>query len=587
MPFDYLAAFPLPEGELPVRLQALLAPVGLSPEARVEVAARQDLGRETGQREFVQMVMAVIANPPEPLASLDETRDGLVERSTPWVEREGALADYVPSISGHDYVVAAWGDNSFYSYHLAEKVWMALGLTARCVGNDRQRLVYDDLSRPEYAVAEGEVSSEFEWRLKKDVLWTMSNARLRDYLWMRGAVGARVFFYEAALPETPGLRAVMGGQKHYNASLAGDWCELDLREHDGALLLQVWATVVAVSSERCAAVSADGLVWPGTGRMTAAAADALASTAIVYLDDRFLERYEQDGAYETTPVWVHKERWHCSPSYRHQWSFTDCVRIGRNLIRVSIRELYKAKPDIEIVHAHQFALASDIVAQFDLQEEHIVAKTQRLLDAYLNMGDALAALGQIVGLADTAADLTKISRAELRANGWLAYPQLSRLAQVAPRSMSQQAFLTRCKSLHEFSQGIPNGYLRDILIKSGLPRDKVKSLGSLKLLQGILNVVQNLNAERESSAALASTVEPEGWERQNDGLVGLFVANDLRIADAHDIRGRLNRLEALDFDLAQVNAGYGTALDRVFDRIIDAFSLIHDEINTFMIRRTI
>jgi hypothetical protein len=275
MPFNYLAAFPLPEAELPDRLRSLLTPVGLLPEARVEVAARQDLGRDIGRREFLQMVMAVIPKVPEPLASLRETTDGLVEHSTPWVESEGALARYVPSISGHDYVVAAWGDNSFYSYHLAEKIWMALGLTARCVGNNRQRLVYDDLSLPEYAVAEGDISSEFEWRLKKDVLWTMSNARLREYLWMRGAMGARVFFYEASLPDTPGLRAVMGGQGHFNMRLPGDWCELDLREHEGALLLQVWATVVAVSSERCAVVSADGLVWPGSGAMTATVADAL------------------------------------------------------------------------------------------------------------------------------------------------------------------------------------------------------------------------------------------------------------------------------------------------------------------------
>jgi hypothetical protein len=252
-----------------------------------------------------------------------------------------------------------------------------------------------------------------------------------------------------------------------------------------------------------------------------------------------------------------------------------------------MRELYKAKPDREIVHAHQFALAPEVAAQFDLQEEHIVAKTQRLLDAYLDMGDALTGLGQTVGLTDTAFDLTKISRVELRANGWVAYPKLSRLAQVAPLSMSQQAFLARCKSLHEFSQGIPNGYLRDLLTNAGVPRAKIKSLGSLKLFQGLLNIVQDLNSERERSDAFASAAEPEGWEKQNDGLAGLFVANDLRIADAHEVHGRLDRLVALDFDLAEVNAGYGTALDRVFDRVIDAFSLICSEIKILLERQVI
>lgn len=585
MPFDYLADFPIPVSELPAQLRDLLTPEGMSPSARVVVAARQDLARETGQREFLQMVTALIPNgAPEAVPSPRAGSDGLVAHSTPVANLEGDLADYAPSLSGNDYVVAAWGDNSFFSYHLAEKVWMALGLSARCVGSDRQRLVYDDLSIPEFGVAEGDVSTEYEWTLKRDVVWTMTNARLRQYLWMRGATAARTFFYEVLLPDSAGLRAVMGGQKHFQVEPKQGWYVVDLREFDGGLLLQVWATVVAVTSERCAEATADGLVWPGYGAITANAANALVAVTPVFLDDAFLERYEQNGAYDTTPVWVGHERWHCSPSYRGQWSFSQCVRVGRNLVRVPMRELYKPKPDGEIVHAHRFALDPQIVAQHDPDEEHVVAKTQRLLDAFLNLADGLSELGRLVGLVETAFDLCKISRVELRANGWKAYPQLERLAQVAPLAMTQQAFLARCKSLHEFSQGIPNGYMKKLLVAAGAPRDKVKELGSLKLLQALLNVLESLNNESERVDAFASTVPPEGWDTRNEGLLGLFVANDLRIADAHEVQGKLGRLEALGFDLAELNAGYGTALDRVFDRVIDAFVLIEGEIEALLQR---
>ena len=81
--------------------------------------------------------------------------------------------------------------------------------------------------------------------------------------------------------------------------------------------------------------------------MTHDRADALVETMPVYLDDQFLNRYEQNSHFDTTPVKIYGQ-WDCSPSYRGQWSFTDCVRVGRNLIKVPMRELYKPKPDREI-----------------------------------------------------------------------------------------------------------------------------------------------------------------------------------------------------------------------------------------------
>lgn len=64
---------------------------------------------------------------------------------------------------------------------------MALGLPPRCVGNQHQRLVFDDFGLPEFGVAEADVSSEYHWSLKRPVSWRMSNEYLRRYLWLLGA----------------------------------------------------------------------------------------------------------------------------------------------------------------------------------------------------------------------------------------------------------------------------------------------------------------------------------------------------------------------------------------------------------------
>jgi hypothetical protein len=250
-----------------------------------------------------------------------------------------------------------------------------------------------------------------------------------------------------------------------------------------------------------------------------------------------------------------------------------------------MRELYKPKPDREIIHAHAFAMAASDVAHLDLEEEHIVAKTQRLLDQLLNLGNALSDLARIVGIEKSASDLVGFSRAEVRANGWMAYPQLSRLAQVASLEMSQQAFLSRCKTLHEVWQRVPDGFLKLLLEKAGCPRPAVKQLGSLKLFQALLNIVQHLNANEETSDAFQNEVAPAGWNNRNAAMAPLFLNNDLRIADSHEAVGKcLQTLQSLGFDTANVNEGYGRALDFVMNGVIDAFDTLSDAIIILLTR---
>lgn len=378
----------------------------------------------------------------------------------------------------------------------------------------------------------------------------------------------------------------MKGEEQVRIRPEAGWYDLDIREHRGGLLIQLWATVRAVPPQLCGEQNADGLKWPGIeGIMTHARADATMQYTPVFLDDRFLERYEQSSFYETTPARVHGSWW-CSPSYRGQWHFTECVRVGRNLIRVSIRELYKPKPDREILHAHTHAMEAADVAHFDLEEEHIVSKTQRLLDQLLTLGDNLSELALTAGIQKTAVDLIGFSRAEVKANGWNSYPQLSRLARVAPLDMSQQAFLSRCKTLHEIWQRVPDGFLKSILEEAGCPRAALKSLKSLKLLQALLNVVTRLNGNDEAKDAFKNDEEPDGWLDRNAAMAPLFLNNDLRIADAHETIGdSLRTLQDLGFDTANVNQGYGRAMDFVLDGVVTAFSKLNEELGALLVRQ--
>ncbi|MBO1112203.1 hypothetical protein [Bordetella petrii] len=584
---DHLALFPLQGVALPARLHALLSPVGLDPLERVEVTSNLEFDDDGPNAEYVHMLMAVVPETVEsPVPIFDETGDGVVSFSVPVLGDKGSSEPFSPSVSGYDYIVASWGNGSYYTYNLAEKVWMALGLSPRCLGNEQQRIVYDDLGIPEFAIAEGEVASEYYFNSSRNVTWRMSNAHLRKYLWLRGARGVRTFFYQARLPDAPELRQLMNGDEHIEIESDLNWYKLDLREDDGFLLLQVWASVDAVSCELCPERSADNITWPGVeGPVTHASANAdIRGHHVIHLDDRFLDRYEKSGFYDTTPVFSHGQ-WLCSPSYRGQWSFTDCKRIGRNLVRVSLRELYKPKPEQEILHAHAFALDPAVATQFDQNEEHIASKTQRLLNELLALGDKLSRLGNVIGQERSAEELIGFSADDVRNNGWLHYPQLSRLAQVAPLSMSEQDFLARCKSLHEVWQKIPDGFLKRILEAAGCPKAEIGKLRSMKLLQALLNIVERLDAHDENVSAFSSADEPEGWREPNDRLAALFVAHDLRIADAHEaFANALPRLQDLGFDTASLQQGHGRAIDFVMDGVIEAFANINQPLSRILAR---
>jgi hypothetical protein len=588
MAFDYLAALPLPAQLVPRRLRSMLEPVGMLPTLQVEVACVEEHDPHGPYDEHLHMMMAVVPGVrARPISVVDEAGNGVVSYSVPFGDQRGCSRRFVPSLSGYDFIVAAWGNGSFYAFSLAEKVWMLLGLTPNCIGNDEQRLIYDDLSVPEFAVARGEVSTEYQFEFKRNVLWTMSNEYLRRYLWLRAARGVRVFYYEARLADTPVLRALMAGQPHSSHRPADGvgWYDMELMEHQGAILLKLWASVEAVMPVLCPEQSANGILWPGLeGAMTHERANAMHHHT-VYIEDGFLQKYEQNASYKSIPFHYYGA-WHCNPSYKGQWGFTDCSRVGRNLIEVPIRELYKPKPDREILHAHAFVVDPATVALTDMDEEHIAAKTQRLLDALLLLGDGLAALGATLGLQKAAADLVGFSRAELKANGWTAYPALARLAQVAPLDLSQQAFLARCKSLHELWQRVPNGYLKSLLERAGCPKAAVKNLGSLKLLQALHVVVGFLNLHKETGDTFASVKEPEGWAVRSVNLAPLFLNNDLRIADAHEaVNECLNTLRLLGFDTANLNAGYGKAFDFIMDGVIRALASVGQSIDTLVRRQ--
>jgi hypothetical protein len=117
---------------------------------------------------------------------------------------------------------------------------------------------------------------------------------------------------------------------------------------------------------------------------------------------------------------------------------------------------------------------------------------------------------------------------------------LRRLAPVVPADMDEQAFLARCRVLHQRWQRMPDGLLRRFVVQAGVTNKRPKEgFGSLKLLQAVCNITDRLNANLERVGdALPTTVEPNGWALRNPHLAALFVTHELRNTDAHPGRDK-------------------------------------------------
>ena len=580
---NYLKEFPIPENQLPQRLRLLLDPVSIDPTLRVSVAEQYEHDAGKDDEEIVQMQM--ILKPEDRLSSLttgDCPNQGIVCRGAVYTGSHGSLRSRY-SVSGLDYLVAVWGDHTHFGFNLSENVWMALNLTPRCIGNDDQKIVYDALSRQESGVAEGQVSMEYLFGRDHNVRWVMKNEYLRRYLWLRDRYAVRAFYYRKRFPDTQEIRDLMGGAKSHEIYPEDSWYRIDIREMNGRILVQVWSVVIAVPPELCPERSAERLDWPGIKCVvTPDWARHYGRDVQVYLDDEFLERYEQSEHIDSMPRRSPMGGWSCGPQFKQLWDFSNLRRVGRNMLRISIHDLYQV-PSREILHAREYALSSARVAERDETKEHIVRYVERLIDELLLLGDNLARMSCSLGIPCSATDLIDLSRSEWDASCSLMWPDVEKLAHIAPLNMREDEFLSRCKRIHALLERIIKVRpLRQILKKRGHKRSKFKELRSLKLLQALSNIVERLNADGHTMEDFVNKPKAGELERMNSALAVLFINFDLRIQDAHVGREAKVIVQRLGVDTAILQDGYGLALDAVFDGVIDAFTHVNSELDKLL-----
>jgi hypothetical protein len=251
-----------------------------------------------------------------------------------------------------------------------------------------------------------------------------------------------------------------------------------------------------------------------------------------------------------------------------------CRRVGRDHIALELRKLYEGAQFSVIKHYWGYAVkeSSVPVPKSDAEKRNIGIRAREVVNGYLKYMKAIEEICDAAGLSSTAAEIGGLSESEINYKGWWTFPELGRLGNVVPLTMTYQQFLARCKNIFAVFEGLKSGPLRSLLRTLGIPKDQVKEEG-LKLSAFLCQLATIAKKEHWGLIADAEEVVKNfDKDARLDFYKPIFALNGLRLADAHalsvgDPTAQASNLKVFDIEPDRFKTGWGLALDRVYDEI--------------------
>ncbi len=430
---------------------------------------------------------------------------------------------------------------------------------------------WDDLSIPAFEVVRVSPlavckSPEFATAARVEIL----REYLEDYLLANECVALATQWEGRYSTGDPAFDSVVGKQKGLSAELKGRQVWLKRVEHlkEGDQYSDAWCTRLVMKPEK-PLDSDQKLEWPdhhgpiiGSGRM-----GGFGVMEEAFVKDEVLVAYENRPEFDIHPEsgTVSNGTW---------WAVGHCRRVGRDHIALELRKLYEGAQFFVIKHYWEYAVkeSSVPVPQSDAEKRNIGIRAREVIHGCLNYMKAIEVICDAAGLSSTAEEIGGLSEAEIHYKGWWTFPELGRLGNVAPLTMTYQQFLARCKDIFAVFEGLKSGPLRSLLRRLGIPKDHIKEEG-LKLSAFLCQLATIAKKEHWSLIGDAEEVV-KNWDKDArlDFYKPIFALNGLRLADAHvlsvgDPTAQASNLKVFDIEPDKSKTGWGLALDRVYDEI--------------------
>lgn len=500
--------------------------------------------------------------------------EGETYKSDFWVEGPAGMDDRLePLVVGWEYhnKTVMMPDNGFL---------MCYGLCPR-VQKDPDRIIWDDLSRPQYGVVSVKPLSHYEISTSHTGTEVKVDRQyLEDYASLKGCAVVAVLYEERRCSSASELEAILEGQEAESFEFPGRELIISRNEHhaEAPILCRIWGCrLVLVPSGRPISVEQDPeLEWPGfSGVMTQDRAMEAGLIDYAYVSDQLLEQFEGRPEYEVNPIFG-------SVSYDGWWSLSHCHRVARDYVAYELKKIYEGCPPAIIQQAHRFAVDKAIVERQlqDLGDQNIGKRAGSLVEAFLSVGASVAALGDRFGFAFQDEDIVSLSKQQVDYYGWWTINALTPLGYRAALDMTKAQFLERCVTVYRLIEGVKERPLRRVLSQIGLDKGQLGEFRSFKLLATLLQICE-LSVETGLDIAEQRAELVARWDQtvRLDDLRSLFALVDLRNAAGHNL-GTLEAekvtaaLEAYGIQEDSMSAGWGLAVDEVYDHLIGSLNNI-------------
>ncbi len=463
-------------------------------------------------------------------------------------------------------------------------ILMCYGLVPRQIEGDIT--CWDDPSKPTYDVIRVKSLSEYKMPDKHSpASIQIRREYLEDYLSLKGCAGVAVYYEGRLSSDDPDFDKALGENKSIELSLPGRKLVLlrvDEKYHMGATQkTRIWGCRLIlkpitrpISEEKIPA-----LLWPDHDKPISQKGLGITTSSLeyVYVKDDVLKEYENKEEFSIDPE-------SGTVSHGSWWSVGYAHRYGRHHIAVEIRKLYEGTLPHVVIHFNKYAV-SKIEAEKEKEiygDRHVGQRAKEMIYAYLELIELLSTTAEKAGLLFKQNEIGGFIKKDVEYQGWFEIDAFKPLGNAISVNITEKEFLDRCLELFKLLENLKQASLRNILIKLGMPKEKIKDLKSLRLLG---TLCQLATIARDVGLDLMNDFESilPKWdeEKKLDELSTLFALNCFRSLKGHvagkKYQEKLERaLEVFGIDIKDTKKGWGQALDMVYDKIISSFSKMYD-----------
>jgi hypothetical protein len=492
-------------------------------------------------------------------------------------QRSGFWVDGIESGTQFEPLINSWRGSDTDVLIPENNLLMVFGLVPRQIGE--HEMSWDDPHSPVYdvirvsAVSDHQRSKELRQRAYVEI----RRDYLLDYCRIKQCAAVAFYYEQRWSDEDADFDRIIGARRSADFNLPGRLLNLQVQpQRTGRQFAQVWGRRLVVPRGERKVIEVDDpqLVWPDhPGAMSMARASH--EHLFAYVRDELLQEYENRPEFEIHPL-------SGAVSYRGQWSVSFCSRMGREHIAVELKKLYEGSRYEVVEHWHQFAVPRAI-AESELSrngDRNIGVRAQELVYSYLAITEALAKVVEQLGLSFDQRDIGVYDSQDVNYRGWWTFAELGSLSNVVPSTITLERFLDRTIGVVKFWESLKEAPLRNALLRVGVDKAQLASLRTMKLLAALCQIA-TVCKEGGYRWPEDSTVVLQSWDKdlRIPSLKRLFAINQLRLKAAHRTGAGFSAslaedLKAFGIAPAAQAAGWGLALDVVYDRLIEDFTEI-------------